>query len=168
MARSTPVSPRRRPGGLGTFIGMGFTREDESQADQLGFTFYTHAGWDPARFADFFKFMIAQGFDTTPALLSDHPTLASRVEAIGKWVKELPPEAAQWRKPPVASPEQFRQLQQRAAQLAKTTPDDSGLQQAQALLNAFPSCVAAVETPKQKEARAVMRQELEQKSQEKK
>src|SRR4051812_44693200 len=31
----------------GQFLGMGFTRDDENEADKFGFQFYTHAGWDP-------------------------------------------------------------------------------------------------------------------------
>jgi predicted Zn-dependent protease len=150
-------------GGLGSFLGMGFTREDEAQADQLGFTFYTHAGWDPAKFDDFFQYMIDQGYDTTPEIMSDHPSLANRVQTIQKMVKQLPPQAAQWRKPEIAPPDRFHQLQQRAAQLAQSMPDDQSLQQAQTLLNAFPSCVAAVETPKQKQAQAVYRRKVERK-----
>src|SRR5262245_47147346 len=38
----------------GQFANMGFTREDENEADKLGFYFYTRAGWDPKKFDDFF------------------------------------------------------------------------------------------------------------------
>ena len=69
---------------------MGFTRGDEAEADAVGFHFYYHAGWDPTQFDHFFKTMIALGYDKTPAIQSDHPTLASRVEASEKRIKELP------------------------------------------------------------------------------
>lgn len=146
--------------GVGQFIGMGFTRQDEAQADKVGFAFYVHAGWDPNRFADFFKYMIAQGYDTTPQILSDHPSLANRVKAINGYVEELGPQAAQWRRPEIAASGRFAQLKARAVEIDKQMPDDQSLQSAQHLLNAFPSCVAAVDTPQQKQAQAALRQEL--------
>ncbi|OYT68635.1 MAG: hypothetical protein CFK52_14625, partial [Chloracidobacterium sp. CP2_5A] len=118
----------------GQFIGMGFTRKDEAQADDLGFNFYTRAGWDPHRFGDFFQQMIDMGYDTTPEIASDHPTLASRVEAAKKNAAKLPPDAEKWRKPPVANANKFRQLQARAAELGKTMPSDKSLEAAQKLL----------------------------------
>src|SRR6185503_152149 len=74
----------------GQFINMGFTRKDEDEADKFGFHFYTRAGWDPNRFADFFKAMIAAGYDKTPEMMSDHPKLSTRVENTERRVKELP------------------------------------------------------------------------------
>jgi predicted Zn-dependent protease len=126
----------------GQYFGMSFTREDEDQADEVGFKFYTHAGWDPAKFADFFKKMIAKGYDKTPEVMSDHPSLANRVKATAERVQKLPPEASQWRRPPVASPSEFRQLQQRAQQLGKNMPTSESLANAQQLLAALPrSCL---------------------------
>lgn len=126
----------------GQYFGMSFTRKDEDEADRLGFQFYARAGWEPQRFADFFKKMIAKGYDKTPASQSDHPTLASRVEATAKRVKNLPPEADQWRRPPVAAPAEFRQLQQRALAVGRNTPTDQQLANAQQLLQAMPrSCL---------------------------
>jgi predicted Zn-dependent protease len=137
----------------GQFLGMGFTRKDEAQADELGFNFYTHAGWDPAKFSEFFKQMIAQGYDKTPAVASDHPTLASRVEDADKRVKELPAEAKKWRKAPIADDAKFKQLQAHAAQLAKTMPDDKQMEGAQTLLAAFSNCMLPDPGPEQAKAR---------------
>jgi predicted Zn-dependent protease len=138
----------------GQFIGMGYTRKDEAQADELGFNFYTRAGWDPKRFGDFFQQMIDMGYDTTPALASDHPTLASRVEEAKKNATKLPPDADKWRKPPVANEKKFKQLQARAAELGKTLPTDKSLEGAQKLLAAFGNCFMPTEQPEQVEARA--------------
>ena len=125
----------------GSFAGMSFTRKDENEADKYGYYFYTHAGWDPKQFAGFFQDMIDKGYDKTPAILSDHPTLASRVKATEERTKDLPPEAASWRKPPIASPSAFRDLQSRAAKIGKTAPSDASLD-TQKLLAALPrSCV---------------------------
>jgi predicted Zn-dependent protease len=134
----------------GQFLGMGFTRGDEDEADKYGFRFYARAGWDPNHFADFFKRMIAAGYDTTPELASDHPTLRSRVASTERRVSELPPNASQWRKPPIADTARFAQIKARSVEIGKTMPNDKSMQQAQELLAAFSSCVAPVDQPEQK------------------
>jgi len=150
---STGQSAAGVAAGAGKYLGMGFTRADEDEADKLGFAFYVRAGWDPDHFADFFKHMIAAGYDKTPAMFSDHPTLASRVTNTEKRVAKLPPEASQWPKPPIADAQQFASLQQRSTQLAKTMPNDGTMQKAQTMLAAFPSCVSPASQPGQKAAR---------------
>jgi predicted Zn-dependent protease len=137
----------------GQFLGMGFTRSDEDEADDLGFNFYVRAGYDPNQFSGFFQTMIDKGYDTTPEMMSSHPKLSNRVEAAKKRAEELPEIASQWRKPNVASPNQFRRYQQRAKELARNTPQDRSLEAAQLMLSAFPSCVAPVDQPTQTEAR---------------
>ena len=62
------------------FVGMKYTRTDEAEADEWGFQFYCRAGWDPNQFRTFFQRMVDAGYDKTPAIQSDHPTLASRVK----------------------------------------------------------------------------------------
>jgi predicted Zn-dependent protease len=157
----TSVSTAQTAAGVsstaGKFVGMGYTRGDEDEADKLGFAFYTHGGWDPNRFADFFRHMIEKGYDKTPEMMSDHPSLANRVANSERRVKELRPAAAQWRRPPVADARQFRALQQRGRQLAAAMPADKNLQQAQTMLAAFPSCVSPTDQPAQKEARKKVR-----------
>src|SRR5436190_5132730 len=106
----------------GQYFGMSYTRADENQADQLGFQFYAHAGWDPAKFDDFFQTMIDKGYDKTPAMMSDHPTLASRVEATKKRAANLPPSASQGRRPPDADDAEFRQLKQRGGSVGQIVP----------------------------------------------
>lgn len=144
----------------GQFVGMSFTRGDEAQADQLGFEFYAKAGWDPNRFGDFFQHMIDLGYDKGTEMLSDHPSLANRVQAAKKQAAALPPEAKNWRRAPVADATKFKQLQARAQQIAKTTPDDASLQNSQQLLAAMPrSCLTpAIHEDQKKAEQAVMRQ----------
>jgi len=137
----------------GQFIGKGYTRNDENEADKYGFRFYVRAGWDPRHFADFFKRMIAAGYDTTPELASDHPTLASRVQHTERRISELPANAERWRRPPVANKSEFTRLKRRADQLADSMPSDKSLEQAQTLLAAFSSCVAPVDQPEQRQVR---------------
>jgi predicted Zn-dependent protease len=138
----------------GGFIDMGFTRDDEAQADEYGLRFYTRAGWPPEHFADFFRDMIAAGYDKTPAIASDHPTLASRVEAAEKRVKALDPaRVAQLRKDDIATLAQFNQYKRAAIGASQGMPDDQKALQAKNLLQALPrSCWVPYDPDDQKEA----------------
>ena len=137
------------------FAGLSFTRGDEAQADEWGFKFYAHAGWDPDHFKDFFQRMIDAGYDTTPAYKSDHPTLKSRVEAATKnaaaWDAAHP--VGSGRVPPIADAARFAQIKQRAAAVSAAMPDDSQTKKAQQLLASFSSCVAPVDQPEQAAAK---------------
>lgn len=135
---------------VGQYVGMGFTREDEAEADKYGFRLYTRAGWDPNKFGDFFQHMIDAGYDTADASASDHPTLKSRVEWSKKAAAALPETASRNRKPPIADGAKFAQLKERAKTVGKTMPNDESLAQAQQLLAAFSSCVAPVDQPEQR------------------
>ena len=140
------------------FAGLSFTRGDEAQADEWGFKFYAHAGWDPDHFQDFFQRMITAGYDTKSAMQSDHPTLASRVAAAKK-------EAAAWdpahpngagRVPPIKDVAAFAAVKQQAAAICAAQPDDSQTKSAQQLLASFNSCVAPTSSADQQAARAQM------------
>jgi len=131
-----------------------FTRGDETQADQVGFEFYTHAGWDPNKFGDFFQHLIDKGYDKGPEFMSDHPLLSKRVATAKEEVKALPPAASGWRQPPIADAAAFAVLQARARQLAMTMPDDQHLQNTQKLLAAMPrSCLTPSIMPDQEKAK---------------
>jgi predicted Zn-dependent protease len=136
------------------FAGLSFTRGDEAEADKWGFDFYSRAGWDPNHFGDFFQKMIDLGYDTTPAMQSDHPTLKSRVDAAKKelviWQKE---NGSQYSGQPIADDAKFKQLKAKAAAISATMPDDSNTKQAQKLLASFSSCVAPVDQPEQVKAK---------------
>jgi predicted Zn-dependent protease len=126
----------------GSFLDMGFTREDEAQADEFGFMFYTRAGWPPEHFADFFNDMIKAGYEAKPGTTSDHPTLASRVKAADDRVKQLNPEnVAKLRKPDIATQSQFEQYKHTAIAASQGMPNDQQVLQAKNLLQALPrSC----------------------------
>ena len=143
---------------VGQFVGMGFSRKDEEEADKLGFAFYTRAGWDPSKFGDFFQRMIDMGQNQGPEMLSGHPSLDSRVEAARERAADLPPEAKQWRRPQVASPSRFEELQARSVEVGKSMPSDTSLENAQELLAALPrSCLTpAVQPDQQKAEREVL------------
>ncbi|HEY2587291.1 MAG TPA: M48 family metalloprotease [Tepidisphaeraceae bacterium] len=138
----------------GGFLEMGFTREDEAQADEYGFLFYTKAGWPPEHFGDFFKDMIAAGYDTKSASTSDHPTLASRVEAAEKRVAALDKEkVAALRRPNVATQAQFDEAKRSAKSAAQGMPNDQQALKTKNLLQAMPrSCWVPYEPDDQKEA----------------
>jgi predicted Zn-dependent protease len=153
-------------GTVANFVGMGFTRKDEAEADKLGFNFYVRAGWEPIQFASFFQHMIDLGLDTGTAYLSDHPTLKSRVENVKQWVAELPPSAKAWRKPPVADQQQFKALQARAKALSAKMPDDQSIANAQKILQALPrSCLTPTIPPDQVRAREQLVQQAERQQQ---
>ena len=140
----------------GQFLGMGFTRRDEDEADKYGFQFYTKAGWDPNHFGDFFQQMIDKGYDKTPEIASDHPKLANRVENAKRRTTELEkenPDWKKWQKPDTASPSEFAALQSRAAAAAKRIPQTKESQAAELMLAAFPSCVAPSASKEQQAAR---------------
>ena len=140
---------------LANFAGLSFTRGDEAQADEWGFKFYAHAGWDPQQFKTFFQRMIDAGYDTTPAYASDHPTLKSRVEAANKnaaaWAAAHPGDPM--RQPDIADAARFAQIKQQAAAVCAAMPDDSQTKKAQQLLASFSSCVAPVDQPEQAAAK---------------
>lgn len=150
---------------VGQFIGMGYTRDDEREADLYGFEFYVRAGYDPREFAGFFKEMIKRGHDGTPEMLSTHPSLASRVEAAEKMADDLPPEAKQWRKPPVAEGAQFAAIQRKAADIAKSLPPDQTLQDAKLLATAIPNHMLPQQEPQQQKAEARLQRYLQQQEQ---
>jgi predicted Zn-dependent protease len=141
----------------GQVLNMGFTRDDEAEADDLGFEFYTRAGWDPERFGDFFQQMIDLGFETKNESMSDHPSLSSRVAAARQRAARLPPEAQSLRRPAVAQGAAFRALQDRTVELAASLPRDQTLEAAAVLLAAVPSCMLPEDQPQQKAAQAKLR-----------
>lgn len=136
----------------GNFLSMGFTRDDEAEADEYGFQFYCRAGWDPNRFGDFFQALIDKGYDKTPEWQSDHPSLSSRVQAAHSRAQKIEAQAAAWKKAPIADAARFEKLKERAAQVAKTTKKDTELGKAQLLLRALPSCLLPVDSAEQKDA----------------
>jgi predicted Zn-dependent protease len=135
------------------FLNLGFTRDDEAEADSMGFDFYTRAGWDPKHFADFFQQLIDKGLDQSSDTMSDHPTLKSRVAAANQRVAKLGPDAEKLRKAPVADAARFAAMKQRAEVVGRTMPNDQSLEKAQTLLAAVASCVSPVDMPDQIAAR---------------
>ncbi|MEM8875943.1 MAG: M48 family metalloprotease [Planctomycetota bacterium] len=131
---------------VGQVAGLKFGRDDEAEADALGFEFYVRAGYNPDDFGEFFRNMVEKGHDVQgfQAFLSSHPSLSSRVENSQRMAVAYKRDVPNWqsyRRPDLASPRQFEQLKARAVEFAKTAPQDTTLGQAQKILAAFPKCV---------------------------
>ena len=140
--------------GVGQLFSLGFGRDNEREADDLGFKIYVRAGYDPDKFADFFKTMIEAGYDSPGGVqqyLSSHPRLAERVEAAERKAAAVTPEMRQRNaRPPVASPEQFAAMKQRSLQATAQAKEAvaaaragarSDFIRALAVLDGFPACV---------------------------
>ncbi len=74
-----------------------FGRDDETQADELGFKYMTAGGYDPAEMAEMFRTLdrTGGGSDRTPEWLSTHPNPGNRVtktqERIAAWSRPAGP-----------------------------------------------------------------------------
>jgi predicted Zn-dependent protease len=153
-------------GAAGQLVGMSFTRKDEDEADKLGFQFYARAGWDPAKFGNFFQTMVDKGLDSGPEFLSDHPSLKNRVAAAKQRASQLPPQADQWRREPIADAREFQDLQARATRVGANMPSDQTLAGAQELLQALPrSCLTPAIQEDQVEAEKELEQRMQRESQ---
>lgn len=98
------IIPEIAEGGLGELTGAGlgllflkFGRDDERQADELGFRYMVQRGYDPRQMAAMFTTLerygkIAGGGDV-PEWASTHPAPENRVGATMARVKNLPPGA---------------------------------------------------------------------------
>lgn len=76
--------------GIGTGLGvLAFSRQDESEADQMGLVFMAMAGYDPRVAPEFWKRMAAQGGGSKPPeFLSTHPADATRIKDIEAYMPQ--------------------------------------------------------------------------------
>jgi beta-barrel assembly-enhancing protease len=77
----------RLGGAVGMLAMLHFSREDEAQADLLGFYEMLRAGWDPHGFVKLFELLerVEKAAGGTPVpFLSDHPPTPARMAAIQK------------------------------------------------------------------------------------
>ena len=74
--------------GVGAQVGvvLPFSRLHEGEADELGMVFMAMAGYDPAAALDFWKRMSAAGGAKPPELLSTHPSDATRIKHLQKYL----------------------------------------------------------------------------------
>jgi predicted Zn-dependent protease len=68
-----------------------FSRDHESEADQLGLSYMARAGFDPRAAVTFWERMSKQGGNQPPEFMSTHPSHGTRIQRL----KELLPQATQ-------------------------------------------------------------------------
>jgi predicted Zn-dependent protease len=77
--------------GLGAQYGvtLPFSRKHESEADYMGLIFMTMAGYNPNTAVTFWQKMSASGGASIPEFMSTHPSDATRISDIQKYLPEL-------------------------------------------------------------------------------
>lgn len=86
--------------GLGAQVGMllPYSREHESEADELGLRYAIRAGYDPYEAPKLWARMAKLGGDT-PEFLSTHPASERRAATLAALIPRLIEEEKNWRKP---------------------------------------------------------------------
>lgn len=76
--------------GIGANVGMlKFSREHESEADHMGLIFMAMAGYDPNEAPKFWERMESTSSGgAPPEFLSTHPSHATRIKDLKKWIPE--------------------------------------------------------------------------------
>jgi predicted Zn-dependent protease len=89
--------------GLGAQVGIDlpFSRSQESEADHIGLVYMARAGYDPGKAVEFWHRMESLGGQQPPAFLSDHPSHATRVQDLEKWMPEAQAQAGKSSDDPV-------------------------------------------------------------------
>lgn len=77
--------------GLGAQYGvmLPFSRKHESEADYMGLVFMAMAGYNPEVAVTFWQKMSAGGTNSTPEFMSTHPSDATRISDIKKYLPEI-------------------------------------------------------------------------------
>lgn len=82
--------------GVGSSLGsLKFSRQHETEADQLGLVFMAMAGYDPTEAPKFWERMAATGGASVPEFLSTHPSHETRINDLNEFM----PEALKYYKP---------------------------------------------------------------------
>ena len=77
--------------GIGAQYGvmLPFSRKHESEADYMGLVFMTMAGYNPDVAVGFWQKMSAGGSGSVPEFMSTHPSDATRIAEIKRWLPEI-------------------------------------------------------------------------------
>lgn len=77
--------------GLGAQYGvmLPFSRKHETEADYMGLIFITMAGYNPNVAVTFWQKMSANGSGNVPEFMSTHPSDATRINDIRKYLQEM-------------------------------------------------------------------------------
>lgn len=72
--------------GAGAKFGvlLPFSREHETEADEIGLLYMARAGYDPREAIDFWKRMSAAGTGQPPEFMSTHPSHGTRIERLNE------------------------------------------------------------------------------------
>lgn len=82
--------------GVGATLGsLAFSRQHETESDQLGLVFMAMAGYNPQEAPRFWERMAAQGGGAPPEFLSTHPSHETRIRDLENFM----PEAMKYYKP---------------------------------------------------------------------
>lgn len=80
----------------GQALALKYSRDDETEADQLGFGYLTEAGYDERGLVSFLKKMYQKSFQpsgTPPSYLSTHPGTEERISFLLERLRDSPPRA---------------------------------------------------------------------------
>jgi predicted Zn-dependent protease len=70
-------------------VTLPFSRKHESEADYMGLIFMTIAGYNPNTAISFWQKMSANGNASIPEFMSTHPSDATRINDIKKYLPQL-------------------------------------------------------------------------------
>lgn len=91
--------------GLGAQLGivLPFSRGQEAEADEVGLEYMAKAGYDPKEAITLWERMSKAGGAQPPAILSDHPTNESRIQAMQREQSKVAPLYASAAKQPTVA-----------------------------------------------------------------
>lgn len=73
--------------GIGSTLAvLKYSRTHESEADEMGLYFMAMAGYDPNEAINFWQRMAAKGGQKPPEFLSTHPSDATRISQLKRWM----------------------------------------------------------------------------------
>jgi predicted Zn-dependent protease len=77
---------------VGQLVNMRYGREDEIQADEIGVTVLSQAGYDPRALIDVMRILAEANPAGPPEFFSTHPSPENRVERIEEAIRALYPD----------------------------------------------------------------------------
>lgn len=97
----------------GQTASLAYSRENETEADQLGIKYMTRAGYDPAGLLAALKRIRSRqwfGSDQVPTYMMTHPALESRITWIDAWMASHPTATTQKHSTDPQGPSEFKKI----------------------------------------------------------